>query len=366
MSKKKILAVVIAAFAALFVLTGCLTKEQKQNLRDTESLAEGYLENKYHKNFSLKDSGYVTYNSSVFMEYSSNMWFEFSDGTNVYYDAENDEGKSAFYDDRQSQEISDAIVNDILFPVFQEIGDVRIGASDNSVYSAFKFNNIYNDWSLFHEYYNGSIKDYLNKEKVSASTDENIYIVCNENEWETAFDICKRKLLRYLRVNGFINFLAVTEQGYREQVSQHYEDGMFSKLHCNVYGTNLYIQKYIQVAENIYICADDEDGFVLNDGDIVFEPVEGFGEFAGKKAYKPVFSDIVKSKCKYNDEYKCLIKLGNNSNVDECELYKYIPEYDKSYVVTRSSNIVRLNLNEEHIYWFGKKEMETSMVTKAE
>ena len=358
MSKKKTLAVAIAVVAALIVLTGCVTKEEKQKLRKTESLAEQYLEDKYSEDFKLSDSGYHMA-SSVFSYATSNMWFEFTDGTTVYYDAEGENGEPIFYDDKQSEEISNAIIDEVLSPLFDEMGDVRIGVSDKRIESAFKFGNYYKEYSFYHEYYDGDIKSYLSKEETVVSSAETIYLVCNEDAWQASFQTYKLQRAKYYSVKGYSNILAVTEEGYRNKVSNYYEDGAFAELRWyDDAKIDLYVQKYIEAAENIYICADDDEGFTLEDGDIVFVSVDGFGEFAGKKAYKAVFSDRVKAKCDDKGAYTCYIKAADGSDVNENKeiLHKYVPEYEESYSITEKSDLVREDIREDYIYWFGVRE----------
>ena len=87
--------------------------------------------------------------------------FEVSDGSFIYYDKEEDR----FYDSKQAEQIEEDFETKLLPELMKEIRspyvlkDSRIAATR---YESF-------DECVFHEYYDGDIRDYLAKERPSIS-----------------------------------------------------------------------------------------------------------------------------------------------------------------------------------------------------
>ncbi len=240
--KKRMLITAFFISLALIALTGCLSGEERQLLNESAKQAEQYLEDKYGENFTLSDSSYQIINEKTPIPFaSSKMWFKFTDGTLVCHDPKGNH-PHLFYDNKQSEEIENAIIDEILTPLFQKMGDIRFRSFIKSTEDAFSFNelfddeydDIYNGLSVYHEYYDGDIKSYLSKEDVIISSDK-IYIVCNENEWQAPFQMFEEEMSEYFdlqneNVYWWLDLLAVTEEGYQKESYAYYCDGVLASL----------------------------------------------------------------------------------------------------------------------------------------
>lgn len=357
--------------------------------------AEKYLEEKYGEPVEIVD--YEIADITAYTYEIEPMWLEFSDGTIVYCDYG---GK--LYDDKQSAEINRAIYDEILIPTIECIGDCRFERRSGDEIITFSecekilpgnrmccrsVDEEMKSVSLYSEYYDGDIKEFLSKENTSVNL-ERVCIICDEDDdWQADFDILQEMIFEYFRDNDGISICALTEQGFNSGSRHYYQNGGLAemKLWNRDKSSALYIQSYIEVMEGINVTSCEYDGFMLENGDIKFEQIEMTAEELQVKideAYESA-ADEYKSKHKrqivnvsspiyrvaLSDRVKERMHSGVfdvyiKNDLQECAFSNELYMYDGSknfgfdYVYAMDGEPSKVEIYEDAYCWFGLYDLE--------
>lgn len=260
MKKTALLTVLLSG--VMLLLCGCLTPSQKARLEEFAEEAAVYYEEKYGTTVTVTDYGYCYESTSVFSERTDHMYAECSDGTVIIYDHTQD----IIADNKQSEQIHDAINAAFcadMDALAQQIGDARIvtGSCWSSYYSG-DF-----DGYFHHAYYNGNIEDFIKDEDIPLRA--NISLVCErEGAWKEAEAAILQLLQTRYRTHHTVTLNAINDRCYRFNDYYHVSyEGCFAVLEIAADGVERRIQKFIKVADSVYVTANARN-FVFEDGDI--------------------------------------------------------------------------------------------------
>lgn len=269
-----------------FSVCGCqLSRESQKNKDNVTQESIEYVEKKYNKNFEVSKSGYVMTNSTLFPTYSDDIMIEFTDGTKVMYFSKEEE----FYDNYQEKLITKTLEKEIWEPMLENLKPYYFEETSYNIIPAFNLFNVEGyEGSYFHEYYDGDIKNFIKKEKLSVDVGyfneynhwepSQIYILSEDaNSWQGRFELVDKTLDKYfkgqLKYNG-IQLVAITPELYDSLLKEGKHNVDVGMVGCWATGNNkrLEVQNYIKVSEGIY-ATSAEANFVLQEGDIKLKEV---------------------------------------------------------------------------------------------
>lgn len=98
---KKLVNVLLVCLIS-FMITGCLNKEDREQLDNVSKKAEEYIESKYSTDFNVEDAYFIETEGSDIPSKTEDVFIKFDDGTNAIYYKDEDK----FVDDKQKYEIS--------------------------------------------------------------------------------------------------------------------------------------------------------------------------------------------------------------------------------------------------------------------
>ena len=248
----------------LFFLTSCKGKKE-----DIAEKAVSYYEDKY----DLKDVSLLSLikagNSGLF-GYAGvkDLAFEISDGNFIYYDDE----ENKFYDTRQAAQIKEDFDGKLLPELLSEITspyvlkDCRLNATNCESF----------DECVFHEYYDGDIRDYLAKERPSIS--DFLLTVQAQDDSKDQIASLYEKMASYLKGGAEVRVVKegssyLLEENKEEYIGRDDEDLIAqASLYFN---DRMYRHEphYVEAMEGVLISSDMAD-FMLEEGDITFEEVK--------------------------------------------------------------------------------------------
>ena len=248
----------------LFLLSSC-----KDNGKDMQKKAKAYYEKKYDlKDVTLSDP-FKAGNSGLFGYIGvEDLAFEVSDGSFIYYDKEEDR----FYDSKQAEQIEEDFETKLLPELMKEIRspyvlkDSRIAATR---YESF-------DECVFHEYYDGDIKDYLAKERPSIS--DFLLTVQAQDDSKEQIASLYEKMASYFKGGAEVRVVKegssyLLEENKEEYIGRDDEDLIAeASLYFN---DRMYWHEphYVEAMEGVMISSDMAD-FILEEGDIRLEEVK--------------------------------------------------------------------------------------------
>ncbi len=265
-------------------LSGCLSKEERANLKEKKQLAEDYFEDKYQENVRIKKSEYLYNEDSFFAVRSDDMYFVLGDGTRIYYDAQS----NLFFDNYQADEIIEDFEDEIWNPMMEEMGDYRYGNGKQDTQLYVNYYDLGTEYdNFFHEYYDGNIKSYTQEEDLRITVGhieegsylkpDYIYLLCENNRtWEDKFNIIEDTIDKYSLSSVYV--AALTEELYETEVVGYnmYVDTSWEGCWATLNYDGVVEQKYIKIADGIY-ASIAEPGKVFRNGDIKLvegEPVD--------------------------------------------------------------------------------------------
>lgn len=350
--RKKTSLIGIIAILTMLV-TGCnsLSDEEKTQLDDTKKKAAEYYNDKYNLDETVEDYDY-DYNDGLFgAAYDTEtMYFEMSDGYVVVYDVNNER----MMDNRQSQEIVDAINQHIWPDVFSQVESITGQKMYCEKIESIKYNSYGAGGdrrdNFFTEYYNGDIETYLTEENVElyANTSDMI-IVCDDDSWAEAVEYIETEVEgNFFRYNIYWDIEILTSDLYEKYKgnSKDYRGSLYGydgyiarvRMEKGTGAAELVIDEpnYIQVCPGVYMTSD-EFGFSFEDGDIVFEEAMTGDELDQQcdkvqvsvdgSVYKVIFSERVYDYLKTKDKgylavcYKIAPEeLSVQTSMEFCEL----------------------------------------------
>lgn len=248
----------------LFLLSSC-----KDNGKDMQKKAKAYYEKKYDlKDVTLSDP-FKAGNSGLFGYIGvEDLAFEVSDGSFIYYDKEEDR----FYDSKQAEQIEEDFETKLLPELLKEIRspyvlkDSRIAATR---YESF-------DECVFHEYYDGDIRDYLAKERPSIS--DFLLTVQAQDDSKDQIASLYEKMASYFKGGAEVRVVKegssyLLEENKEEYIGRDDEDLIAeASLYFN---DRMYWHEphYVEAMEGVMISSDMAD-FILEEGDIRLEEVK--------------------------------------------------------------------------------------------
>ncbi|MBQ5444433.1 MAG: hypothetical protein IIU29_04525, partial [Erysipelotrichaceae bacterium] len=248
----------------LFLLSSC-----KDNGKDMQKKAKAYYEKKYDlKDVTLSDP-FKAGNSGLFGYIGvEDLAFEVSDGSFIYYDKEEDR----FYDSKQAEQIEEDFETKLLPELLKEIRspyvlkDSRIAATR---YESF-------DECVFHEYYDGDIRDYLAKERPSIS--DFLLTVQAQDDSKDQIASLYKKMASYFKGGAEVRVVKegssyLLEENKEEYIGRDDEDLIAqASLYFN---DRMYWHEphYVEAMEGVMISSDMAD-FILEEGDIRLEEVK--------------------------------------------------------------------------------------------
>ena len=248
----------------LFLLSSC-----KDNGKDMQKKAKAYYEKKYDlKDVTLSDP-FKAGNSGLFGYIGvEDLAFEVSDGSFIYYDKEEDR----FYDSKQAEQIEEDFETKLLPELMKEIRspyvlkDSRIAATR---YESF-------DECVFHEYYDGDIRDYLAKERPSIS--DFLLTVQAQDDSKDQIASLYEKMASYFKGGAEVRVVKegssyLLEENKEEYIGRDDEDLI---AQASIYfNDRMYWHEphYVEAMEGVMISSDMAD-FILEEGDIRLEEVK--------------------------------------------------------------------------------------------
>ena len=248
----------------LFFQTSCKDKKE-----DIAKKAKAYYEKKYDLKDATLSDPFKAGNSGLFGYIGvEDLAFEVSDGSFIYYDKEEDR----FYDSKQAKQIEEDFETKLLPELMEEIRspyvlkDSRIAATR---YESF-------DECVFHEYYDGDIRDYLAKERPSIP--DFLLTVQAQDDSKDQIASLYEKMASYFKGGAEVRVVKegssyLLEENKEEYIGRDDEDLIAqASLYFN---DRMYWHEphYIQAMEGVLISSDMAD-FVLQEGDIVLEEVK--------------------------------------------------------------------------------------------
>lgn len=299
--RKQTIEIIVSLVMVLVLATGIalsMNKEKSEGITVDEfkELAKDYYREKYNEELRIKEVGEI-YTDGVVSIKTNNMYIKAEDGTTVIYIEE----KNEFYDNKQTEEITNNIEETVLKQVCEKL--VNDTEAEEVFYESLKLNefNIFTKQDISGSYYNslfnGDIKEFLENEEVIFN-DLRLFVICNDDD--SVEDIknviiaeLKNVNLKYEESN--IEASVLTKECYEKYLNSEFRLPDIDMLGCYAkfrLGKSEYdyLQNYIEVATGIYITSAEKD-FLLEEGDIVLEKCE-----SEKLAlYQMKFSDRVKS-----------------------------------------------------------------------
>lgn len=270
----------IIAFVFIISLCGCMSDEEKKNLDKITKEGLNYIEKKYNKKFEKDYSKYIVSSVGMFVSESEDIQIMLMDGTRVVYDNE----EKLFYDDYQAELIVQDITDKLWKQLESDIQPVIYKNPEDKLYFNLRKDKSCSG-SFFHEYYDGNIESFAEKENIIVSygqltdnggfDDSNLYVIVN-NKLESQQKVSKinntfskyfRKKHSYQHLN--LNIAIVTQELYNSIVSNDTTlinvglDGCFAEGNPNDFSE----QNFIKVYDGIYITSDVSN-IKLNEGDI--------------------------------------------------------------------------------------------------
>ena len=199
MLKKKINIIVIM-ISMVMLMCGCdkVADEEKQELERRGNMAVEYYNEKYNVKETAVEStyDYVSGLSGRVYDTEDLMFFTMSDGKTVVYDIQN----NRFLDNRQSEEISKAITEELSEtfwkPLFEDIKsytgfDVIVKNKDKIEYNVCILDDKRDCY--YETYYDGDVVSFLDNEDIWASIDTYMIIQSDDESWRDAVEHMKEE-----------------------------------------------------------------------------------------------------------------------------------------------------------------------------
>lgn len=248
-------------------LSGCLTAEQKLELADFATDAANYYKAKYGEEPNIESCNFYTDFSGPIPTRTKHMYARCHDNTYIFYDADRD----LLVDNHQSDKISTAIEVELKRQL-NAVADI-ISGSELIVrdYCSSAYAGAY-EGNFYHTYYDGDITAFLATEDVQLTA--NLYLLCDENApWAEAQKKCEEIIRTNFRTSNIVTLTVLSEECYNTKRGEYgvyagIDDlGCYAEYTMTGSNTDSYIQKYIKIADGIYVtCA--EKNFVFEDGDV--------------------------------------------------------------------------------------------------
>lgn len=258
---KRMVALMLLCLGLVPLLCGCLSREERARLEEFEQTAAEYYEKKYGTEVSIENYNYY-YENSVFSVRTDHMYAECSDGTVVFYDADED----CIVDNKQSEQIDNALAGALRADLDELEEEFDCGAFIIEWCRSAQFSGDFYD-SFYHYYYDGDIEDFIAKEDLELRMD--LFLLCeNEGAWLEAEIALEALLHNRYGTESSCDLVVGDELCYSDYDYQQIGyDGCYAKFYIGSERTVSYIQNYIKVADGIYVTAY-EANFVLEEGDI--------------------------------------------------------------------------------------------------
>ena len=261
-------------------LYGCMTKDEKVELEKITKVGLEYAEEKYGEDYEVVDSSYEYQESILWPTNTGDVSIELDNGTKVIYLST----EKKFYDNFQADDILEAIEQEIWNPLLEQLepydfadsGEIRLSVNDDLVNES--------EEGFFHEYYEGDIKAFMEKERPwfdvkayewqSESWVSTYLCLISETDkdWQDRASLINDISKKYFKEENYIFEIAALTPELFDRVRE--EDGYIDigQEGCWALGEvyELKKQNYIEVMDGIYVTSS-EDGFYLEEGDIVLK-----------------------------------------------------------------------------------------------
>ena len=259
--KKRILLGIIACAAAL-CLSGCL--KSAEHYRKVETGAVRYYKKKYGDRVTVVKSIIVGDYGLFGALGLKNRAYTLSDGVQVYW---NDD-EEYYADNRQAEEISAALREEIMPPAIAELGPEAV-VSD---YSFNRKNTESFNEGVFTEYYSGDIREYA-KAEIIRLTDFSAAITAKD--FKTRAERFERALEPYLReCSAAVGVMAEDHEGDASLDICVFPGGNPDARACGIItfgeGIRWLENVYIEAAPGVRVTSGVDD-LVLEPGDVIFE-----------------------------------------------------------------------------------------------
>ena len=279
--KKTKIFLLIFVVSLLLNLSGCLTVEQKRELADFAATATEYYKDKYGQDPHIENCGYYIDAGGLFPRRTKHMFARCSNREFIFYDAD----KDLIVDNRQSREISAAIEAELKRQM--EVVTDTISGSELVIhdYCSTAYAGAY-EGNFYHAFYDGDIATFLKAEDVQLTA--NLYLLCDKDApWQEAQKKCETIIRSNFRTDNQVSLIVLTKECFEKTQSEYgaqadLDDlGCYAKYIMTGETTDAYIQRYIKIADGIYVtCA--EKNFVFEEGDVIAVEALTEGELNAK------------------------------------------------------------------------------------
>lgn len=263
-------------------LTGCdkLSRKEQSELEETKMKALVYYNDKYDLTENVVEYNYNYYGDMFGTSYDrSIMYFIMSDGYIVVYDVK----KDRMLDNKQSQEIIDAINEAVWLKCFAQVevitgGEMYCGRIDNIRYNYYRAGDS-NSVNAFTEYYDGDIEAFLAKENIKLNAgNPDMIIVCDDESWEEAAEYLKAEIDNYFDEYRVSSIEVMNRELYNDSKDKN---GSFYghkgyvarvRLERNESHEEFIVDEptFVQACPGIYMTTN-EWGFQFQEGDVILE-----------------------------------------------------------------------------------------------
>ncbi|MCD7840300.1 MAG: hypothetical protein LUG46_06745 [Erysipelotrichaceae bacterium] len=340
----------------LFVVTACLSQEQKQIRDEVEKEALIYMQDKYNMSFTVEEVSYIYNTSGEFSSATDNIRVDFSDGSRCIWYGDTD----TFADDKQATIILASINNQILQPMIEN------NLSNSIIYEDIDINYYYQsgncDGNFFTTYFDGNINDFIKNETIIIKG--TLFDVVDEDTWYNEInDFCDS----YEDAFGFNLHSSLSLEGLSQNAYQRYiSDETIFGISTNEWWCDYHIGDYLRKKEQHYIQVTDTIEMTsntynlnFNDGDIQlikftdsdtwlndYMTSENYTFDINGDIYQMVISDDLKDK-----EINMYIRYSG-----EDTLY-YTSEkgtrYDYSFSLSGGRDAHFYSYDEDDVFWIG-------------
>lgn len=296
-------------------LTACqLSSKDKAELKEYETLAESYYEEKYNIDIEIINSSYNYYVDNFKQYTKHSMFFETSDNNLIYYDKLYNE----FSDTKQTKQIYDRISTSLLPELVQYIKNPYYWDYEGNTFSC-NITFIAGEYStsVFHTYYDEEKwAEFFVTEKPSISFDNKLFIISNENTKRDEITNYIHALFSQYMDVSHLKIVFLTEELYRSGTYYDIEgeEGFFEEK--NILSSTSYSikQNYVQIADGIYITSLDPDMEFTKDDFVISEQMP----LTSGHAYQFDFSDSYKERTNFSKQcYPSFCIKVLRSEIDE-------------------------------------------------
>lgn len=253
------------------MIGGCSNKAEQKQLDDVTKKAEEYLENKYGSDFNVEDSYFIEAEGSMGSSHSENVLIKCDDGTTALYYKDEDK----FVDDKQKYEISGKL-SGVYNRLFQYLPGAVYVIAQGPVFNGYHGEGQV-DGEYFHEFYDGDIQAYIQKENVSVSLNGNIFIIADQNNFAKQIETFSNNFYNSFSPNKHHQVSLIT---LSRDVYEQYGNGTIKMPNIGMNGVyakvelkdkvNMQAQQYIHVGNGIYATCS-ENNFTLLPGDLTLK-----------------------------------------------------------------------------------------------